>query len=243
LIDAPILVVAAEAVPVPAAGPSAPPPPPPDIQSSAPASNTPKYMSDLPASWGSVNLEVTHARLAGLELLQGVGNLAKSAFADLFNHKDKDTKRTVTPKETAQVVGNFVKDHIYITQLHYEGEVLAADGKGFITLEQQIDLYLTGGLMQKLGGMGSVGNWIKQASDSLLYYHVTGTFQNLKYEVKRGDGKPITEGVKKVTGEGVSGVKTGLHFAGEGLNKAGSFMHGLFNHKKKDDQSQTQPSN
>ena len=49
-------------------------------------------------SWGSADLEITHARLAGLELLQGVSNLAKSAFADLFNHKDKDTKLHGNPQ-------------------------------------------------------------------------------------------------------------------------------------------------
>ena len=80
--------------------------------------------------------------------------------------------------------------------------------------------------MQKLGGMGSVGNWIKEASDSLLYYHVTGTFHNLKYEVKRGDGKPIVEGVQESDQDrGVSGVKSRpRNVAGEGLDKAGSFM-------------------
>ena len=82
---------------------------------------------------------------------------------------------------------------------------------------------------------------MKQISDSLLYYHVYGTFQHIQYDVHRGDGKPIVEGVKTVTKTAETGVKVGFQKAGEGLNKAGSFINGLF-HKKQQDQSQTQPS-
>ena len=234
LVDAPVLQIIAEAVPPPATEPSAPSAQS-DLQSASFSSGSPKYLSDLPASWGSADIELTHARLAGLEVIQGIGNIAKSAFTDLFDKKDKDVKRTVTPKENAIVICNFVKDHIELTKIHYEGEALAADGKGYITLEQQLDLYLTGGVFQKFGG------FMKQISDSLLYYHVYGTLQHIQYDVHRGDGKPIVEGVKTVTKTAESGVKVGLSKAGEGLNKAGSFINGLF-HKKQQDQSQTQPS-
>ena len=237
LVDAPVLQIIADAVP-PTTAPSAPAAQP-DLQSTS-SSASPKYMSDLPASWGSADIEVTHARLAGLELIQGLGNLAKSAFADLFDKKDKDKKQTVIPKESAKVVCDFARDRISLTQIHYEGELVAADGKGYITLERDVDLYLTGGLIQKLGGMGAVGNWIKEASDSLLYYHVTGNFDHLNFEVKRGNGKPIVEGAKKITNTAETGVKTGFKKAGEGLDKAGSFLHGLFDHKKHDDQNQDQ---
>jgi hypothetical protein len=238
LVDAPVLQIIAEATPPPAPAPPAPAAQP-DLQSAA-SSGSPKYMNDLPASWGSCEIEITHARLAGLELVQGIGNLAKSAFADLFDKKDKDKPETIVPKENAKVVCNFVRDHVELTQIHYEGEALAADGKGYITLEQQLDLYLTGGVFQKFGG------FMKQISDSLLYYHVYGTFQHIQYDVHRGDGKPIVQGVKTATKTAETGVKVGLQKAGEGINKAGSFIGGLFNHKKKpdltQDQSQTQPS-
>jgi hypothetical protein len=237
LIDAPVLQIVAEAVPPPTTAPSAPAAQS-DLQSASFSSGPPKYLSDLPASWGSADIELTHARLAGLEVIQGIGNIAKSTFADLFDKKDKDAPRTVIPKENATVVCNFVKDHIQLTQIHYEGEALAADGKGYITLEQQLDLYLTGGVFQKLGG------FMKQISDSLLYYHVYGTFQHIQYDVHRGDGKPIVQGVKTVTKKAETGVQVGLHQVGKGLDAAGSFMNGLFHHKTNQDenQSQTQPS-
>jgi hypothetical protein len=233
-VDAPVLQIIAEATPPPAPAPAAPAAQP-DLQSAA-SSGSPKYMNDLPASWGSCEIEITHARLAGLEVLQGMGNIAKSAFSDLFEKKDKDKPETIVPKENATVVCNFVKDRVELPKIHYEGEALAADGKGYITLEQQLDLYLTGGVFQKFGG------FMKQISDSLLYYHVYGTFQHIQYDVHRGDGKPIVEGAKKITKVAESGMKTGMQKAGEGIDKAGSFIGGLFNHKKKPDQSQTQPS-
>jgi hypothetical protein len=238
LVDAPVLQIIAQAVPAPATEPSTPVAQP-DVQSASFSSASPKYLSDLPASWGSADIQLTNARLAGLEVIQGMGNIAKSAFTDLFDKKDKDVKRTITPKESATVVCNFVKDHIELPKIHYEGEALAADGKGYITLEQQLDLYLTGGVFQKFGG------FMKQISDSLLYYHVYGTFQHIQYDVHRGDGKPIVEGVKTAEKKAETGVKIGLQKAGEGLDKAGSFMKGLFHKKQQDqsqDQSQTQPS-
>jgi hypothetical protein len=232
LIDAPVLQIIAEATPSATTAPSAPATEP-EVQSAAYITGAPKYMSDLPASWGSANIELTHARLAGLEVIQGISNIARSAFADIINAKDKDAKRTVTPKEHALVVCDFVKDHIRLDQIHYEGEALAADGKGYITLEQQLDLYLTGGVFQKFGG------FMKQISDSLLYYHVYGTLQHIQYDVHRGDGKPIVEGVKKVAGQTETGVKVGFHEMGVGLNAAGNFMNGLFH--KKQNQNQNQP--
>lgn len=221
LVNAPVLVVIAKATP-------------PTTQPSAEASDPPSplYTADLPANWGSADIELTHARLAGLELVQGISNIAKSAFADLFKHEDKNKPQTIVPKETATIVCTFNKDHISLSQIHYEGEVVEADGKGYITLDQHLNLDLTGGLIQKLGGLGSVGAWIKQASDSLLYYHVSGTFHNLNYKVKRGNGEPIVQGAKKITNEGVKAIDTGL-------NQTHKFFNKLF--KKKDqDQSQGQ---
>jgi hypothetical protein len=186
--------------------------------------------ADLPVTWGSVDIELTHARLIGFELIQGMGNIAKSVFTDLFHREDKDKPEVVVPKETATVVGTFNRDRLWISNLHYEGEDLGADGKGWVSLNQEVNLNLTGGPISKLAGMGSVGNWIKNASDSLLYYHVSGTFSDLKIETKRGDGQPIVEGAKNITQKSVKAV-------GTGLDKAGSFIHGLFNHDK-DNQNQ-----
>ena len=126
-----------------------------------------------------------------------MSNYAKTAFTDLFNRQNKDKPRSVVPKESAQVTCTFDRDHITISQMHYEGEDIAADGKGYVTLTQQVDLDLTGGLISKLGALGGVGTWIKKANDSLLYYHVYGTFKDLHYEVKRGNGEPSENTVHK----------------------------------------------
>ncbi len=214
LVKAPLLVIAKAAQPA--------------TQPSSDASNppSPDYAAELPANWGSANIELTHARLAGLEIIQGISNIAKSVFSDLFKHQDNP--QTVVPKESATVVCSFDKDHITLSQIHYEGEDLAADGKGYITLDQHVNLDLTGGVVQKLGG------WFRQAADSLLYYHIYGTFHDLNYQVKRGNGQPIVQGAKKITNEGVKAIDTGL-----GQTK--KFFGHLFNRQNQDqNQSQNQ---
>jgi hypothetical protein len=176
-------------------------------------------------------------------VIQGISNIAKSVFTDLFNQKDKDKEQTVEPKESAHLVFTFDKDRLDFSQIHYEGEIVAADGKGYFTLSREMDLLLTGGLIQKLGGMGAVGDWIKQASDSLLYYHVYGSVGNIQYKVKRGDGKPITDAVAKGAKQGEKYIGIGINKAGDGINQAGKFLGGLFGgNKKKEEPAQTQPS-
>jgi hypothetical protein len=85
--------------------------------------------------------------------------------------------------------------------------------------------------------------------DSLAYYHIYGSLHNIQYTVNRGDGKPIIVGVKMVAQQANTGIHTGVHYVGVGLNqagkgiqKAGDFLHGLFNHKKNEEAAQTQPS-
>ena len=230
LVNAPVMVILAKAIP-----PSTQPSDPPSSRGSA----------DLPENWGSAHIELTHARLVGLELVQGMSNYVKSAFTDLFNRQNKNKPQTVVPKEDAHVDCTFDRDHIDISQVHYEGEDIAADGHGYVTLTQQVDLDLTGGLISKLGALGGVGTWIKKANDSLLYYHVYGTFQDIHYEVKRGNGQPIVLGVEKLAKEGENAVDKGAKVVGkgidQGLNQAGSFLHKLIHHNDKNP-SQTQPS-
>ena len=244
LVQAPIILVANDATPPPPPpppAPGAPPPPPPPEPPVADATTQPTYASDLPDNWGNAQIDLTNARLAGLEVIQGMGNIAKSAFANIIQHKKNETE-TVVPKENAHLVFTFDKDRLDFSQIHYEGEIMAADGKGWVSFEQQMNLVLTGGLMQKLGGLGGFGNWVKQASDSLLYYHVYGSVGNIQYKVHRGNGEPIVQGVKKGAEEGGKYIGIGLNKAGQGLNQAGKFFNGLFHKHKDSDQPQTQPS-
>jgi len=183
LVNAPVRVVIAKATP-----PSTQPSDPPSSQPSA----------ELPQNWGGAHVELTEARLVGLELVQGMSNYVKSAFTDLFERQKKEKPRDLVPKESAQVTCTFDGDRIDISQLHYEGEDIAADGKGYVTLTQQVDLNVTGGLISKLGALGGVGTWIKKANDSLLYYHVYGTFKDLHYEVKRGNGSRSSWGSRSL---------------------------------------------
>jgi hypothetical protein len=257
LINAPLLTIAAQSAQPPTPVPSASPKPPSDVagnsaaavaetgaaipgadappsttqpsaavSTTAPASTEASIASTQPATvvWGTADIELTHARLAGLEVIQGISNIAKGVFSDLL--KKNDNNNQVVPEEKATVVLYMTENRMVFTKIRYEGELLAADGYGYITLDQYADLCLTGGPISKLAGKGSFANWVKEASDSLLYYRVVGPLNNLKYEVKGGDGKPIVQGAEKIADKGVKAI-------GKGLDKAGSFIGGLFKHKDK----------
>lgn len=202
----------------------------------------PLYAQPLPDHWGNAHLEITDAYLVGIELIHGVTDYAKQAFETLFEKQKKPETEEIVPKERAEMDCTFDRDRISISHVYYEGEDISAAGSGWISLSQNLDLKLTGGL-------GKGENWLKRALDSLIYYHIYGSLHNIQYTVNRGDGKPIVLGVKLVAKEAGQGVNTGVHYvgvglnqAGKGLQKAGDFFHGLFNHKKAQDQSQTQPS-
>jgi hypothetical protein len=202
----------------------------------------PLYAQELPAHWGSAHLEISHAYLVGLELVHGVTEYAKQAFQELFEKKQPTQPEEIIPKEYAEVDCTFDRDRVSVSHVYYEGEDMSAGGSGWISLSQNLDLKLTGGL-------GKGENWLKRAMDSLAYYHIYGSLHNIQYTVNRGDGKPIIVGVKMVAQQANTGIHTGVHYVGVGLNqagkgiqKAGDFLHGLFNHKKNEEAAQTQPS-
>ncbi|HET6251199.1 MAG TPA: hypothetical protein VFE47_26185 [Tepidisphaeraceae bacterium] len=195
------------------------------VIASAMASSSQLAAGSLPAKWGSADIQMTHARFTGFAMVQGMTNLARSAFAALFKAADHPAADNA-PTESGSVAATFEKDHIAISNLHYEGEDLGADGKGYLTLGGELNMDITGGPMSKLSNLGTVGSWIEHAGDSLLYYHVSGPLQNPKVEARSGDGHPIVQGAKDLAGKGAKAV-------GDGLDKAGSIINGLFNHDGK----------
>lgn len=208
--DAPLLIIAARAAPPP--GPGEPV-----------AQPSPLAAFGLPANWGSATIHMDHARLAGFELFQGMTNIAKSVYTDLLTHSNQDQMRTVNPMETADLAMTFDRDHIDLSKIHYEGELVGADGHGYVTLDQHVNLDLTGGPQAKLADMGVVGSWLKKASDSLLYYHVTGIVHKLNFEVKHGNGQPIVKGAHNIAQNAGKAV-------GTQIDNAKNLLNGLFNH-------------
>ena len=51
---------------------------------------SPLQTVELPANWGWANIELTHARLAGLELIQGMGNIAKLRLRGSFQARGQE---------------------------------------------------------------------------------------------------------------------------------------------------------
>ncbi len=209
---APLLVIAAHAAP-PTTRPSDPPP-------------SPLRQVPLTGKWATGTIHVTEARLAGLEMIQKLGNFAKSAVFEITKQFDKEKTLTVKPKETATLVFDCVDDRVTFSKVEYEGEIVAVEGTGTITLAQALDFTLKGGPWGKLGEL------VKNNVNSLLTYRITGTVQNYDFSVTTGNGKIITDEVKDLAGKAGEGIDKGLDATKKGLGKAGDLLGNIFNKKK-----------
>jgi|GEM_PF-2341526 len=212
--NAPLLVIAAHAAP-------------PSTQPSVP--DSPLRSVSLPDKWGNGEVTLTDARLAGLELIQKMGNFAKSAYFEIVKQFDRKNELTIKPKENAHLIFAMTGDRIAFSEVFYEGEVVAVEGTGDFTLGQMVDFTLKGGPWAKFG------EWVKNNVNSLLTYRITGKADNPNIAVKNGDGKVITDEVKELASKAGEGIDKGLDATKKGLDKAGGFIGDLFGGKKKKD--------
>lgn len=209
LTDAPLLTIVEQATP----------------NASVP-SNQAVMFKPLPDKWGTVDVEVVEARLAGLELIQGLGNLVKKAFVDVFKKEEDRGPNAVKPKEYAKLAMDLVHERVDLQEIYYEGEIVLVEGKGTVTLDQRLDIKLEGGPIAKMGGQRGFGKWVKDATNSLIYYHIGGTIQQYELSAKMGDGKPIGAGIDFVAKKTGGGIKKGAEATGKFFNK-------VFGKKKK----------
>jgi len=200
-------------------GAESPPQPEADTETAVGPSTLPSIAADPPAKWGRVDIEVTDARLAGFELIQMLGNAVKTAFVDPFKDKGKRGPNEVKPNEYAFIKFDLVSNRVLFEEIYYEGEVVAVEmigEKGYITLDQRMLINLGGGPIARLGTAGRFGKWLKDATNSLIYYKVSsnGPLEDYKFEAKFGDGKPIGSAVKKGANVAGKGIKKGVDATG-----------------------------
>ncbi len=191
----------------------------------------------LPDDWGNGQVRITDARLAGLELIQGLGNMAKSAFTSVFQRDKAAGPAAIKPKEKANIDFKLSKNQIVFekSKIYYEGEVVAVEGDGTVDLNGKLDLKLRGGPWGKLGNVGTFGKWVSDATSSLLNYTVTGSPTDASYptiSATTGDGKPVIETVTNLAGKGKEGVEKGVDATKQGLEKAGGIIGKLFKKKE-----------
>ena len=164
----------------------------------------------LPEDWGGGTLRIDEGRLVNVPALQPLANaLAKAArLAGIGSG--------AAMNDRAEARFSFTGDAVRFTDIKLAGSYLALRGNGYVTLDQQLNLKLTGGPVEKVGNLfgDTVGDAVAKVTGALAAYHVTGTLQQpqVTVEVAGGIGKSIErvgdtveKGAKKV-GDAIKGL-------------------------------------
>jgi hypothetical protein len=167
----------------------------------------------LPEQWGWGQFKLDGGRLVKLPV---VDSLVKK-----LGGIDRDKK----PSDTANLVFDLAHDDLRFSTIEYTTTVVAAHGKGTISLDQKLDLYLNGGPLEKMQTVlvQPIAEGFQKVTDSISTYRITGTMNEPLVSVDVA-GTPVAE-VKEKVG---TGLKTGAKATGTALEKTGEAVGGFF---------------
>jgi hypothetical protein len=147
------------------------------------ATTAPALASEqLAENWGSASLQLVNARLAEIKLIRDLNNALASAGKVARMGNAESLKE---PRDKASVALNLSRDQVVFNDINYSGDVMAARGKGTMTLDQKLDLTLNAGPVEKVEALlgKHVGGAIGSVTDSLVVYRVTGNADNPQVNV------------------------------------------------------------
>lgn len=138
------------------------------------------------ASWnsrarGGGELSIRQGRLANIPVLGTVIRFIRSTVAKALG----DNKETFN--DVADASFSFVDDRIVIHKFTATSGPLAMRGDGDVTFNQQLNLRLNAGPMERLqNSLGAIGRAWASISDSVAGYRVTGTLKEPDISVEVG---------------------------------------------------------
>ena len=176
--------------------------------------------STRPASdeqpWGRGKLEVDRGRLVHIPLVQGLGRAITKSTSWLRRGDGQGGgggKGTGTDRATVQF--ELVGHEARCSEITYVGDVFAARGRGVVDFNQELDLIVNGGPLEKMQHMMGryVGGMFGKFTDALAGYHVTGTVKEPQIGVQLAGGR-VNRAGRAVTG-GIGRVRSGIGSLGE----------------------------
>jgi hypothetical protein len=165
----------------------------------------------LPTRWGEGELHLDHGRVVKIPVLDDITKLMAGG-----------RKGRAVMTESADVLFHVGEDKLRITDFRYIGDLAAARGTGTISLDQQLDLVVNGGPVEKVQSLlgKDIGGAIGRVTDELYSYRVTGPLDDPSI-------RPQAGGTVAKFGEGaVDRIGQGARDVGKG---AGDLFKGLFN--------------
>ena len=177
--------------------------------------------STQPASdeqpWGRGKIEVDQGRLVHIPLVRGLGRAITKSTSWLRGGGGSAGRRggKGTGTDRATVMFELVAQEARCSEITYVGDVFAARGRGAVGFDQQLDLIVNGGPLEKMQHMMGrhVGAMFGRLTDALAGYHVTGTVTEPQVGVQLAGGR-VNRAGRAVTG-GIGRVRSGIGSLGE----------------------------
>lgn len=170
----------------------------------------------LPAYWGEGTFSIDEANIVNTvptidRFSRAVKKLSK---ADLEK-----------PNERAMLKFTFGGPYMTLSEINYASNVAVARGKGTISVDQELNLRLNGGPLEKLQSlMGRFGKFLGKVTDAVSSYRIVGTLYDPQVRVVVAGGD-----VKKGASAVGTGVVKGAKVTGRGIDKAGKAVGGFLN--------------
>ena len=128
------------------------------------------------------------------------------------------------PSEEGRVAFDLTGDAATFSEISYNGDLIAARGKGTVGLDRKLDLALNAGPIEKMTSLfgKQIGGMIGTVTSQLFSYEVTG-------EIGNAQVKPVVAGgIVKQSGDA---VESGVKAVGDGVNKIGAGIGNLLRGK------------
>ena len=163
--------------------------------------------------WGRGKIEVDQGRLVHSPLVQGLGRAITKSTSWLRRGGTKTGKGTGTDRAT--VMFELVAHEARCSEITYVGDVFAARGHGAVGFNQELDLIVNGGPLEKMQHMMGrhVGGMFARLTDALAGYHVTGTVAEPQVGMQLAGGR-VNRAGRAVTG-GIGSVRSGIGSLGD----------------------------
>jgi hypothetical protein len=162
--------------------------------------------------WARGKIDIDQGRLVYIPVVQGLGR-AITKGTSWLTRRGNGGKGTGTDR--AHVLFTLVGHEARCGEITYVGDVFAARGRGVVDIDQQLDLIVNAGPLEKMQHLlgKHVGGAFGKLTDSLAGYHVTGTVTEPEVGVQLAGGR-VNRAGRAVSG-GIGRVRNGIGSFGE----------------------------
>jgi hypothetical protein len=155
------------------------------LQSLASATTQPGVMGG--EVWGRGKIEVDQGRLVNVPVVGALGRAITKGTSWINGKRGGKGKGT----DRAAVVFELRGAEARCREMTYVGDVFAARGHGIVKLNQELDLIVNAGPLEKMQAMlgKRIGGVFAKVTDAIAGYHVTGTIKQPDVGVELAGGR------------------------------------------------------